>query len=39
VYGALNVGNGLISSGEGGGEELGGEGEGGTGQLVGVNTV
>ncbi len=34
MYGALNVGNGLISSGE----ELGG-GEGGTGQLGGVNTV
>ncbi len=38
MYRALNVGNGLISSGEGVGKELGG-GEGGMGQLVGVDTV
>jgi hypothetical protein len=37
VYGALNVGNGLISSGEVGGQELLGGGEGGTGQLIGVD--
>ncbi len=38
MYGALNVGNGLISRRDGGREELGG-GEGGTGQLVGVDIV
>ncbi len=39
MYGALNVGNGLISCEERGGKELGGGGEGGTGQLVGVDTI